>query len=166
WEIARKELADIIVGHRNMSDAAARSASGAMPGRLSLVSPLISYPSSQVIEQPVTATFTVQNTGGQTISVQYFFAGARDASNGRVDFPVSAAVTLQPGQRFTYHGSRTFATSGIYSAWPEYYDGTNWVEVTPSHTTFHVGGSSPTTNRFEESNAVKNLAAGLSKYPT
>jgi hypothetical protein len=86
----------------------------------------------------------VQNTGGQAISVQYFLAGARDPSNANVDFPASSAVTLQPGQSYSYSGTRSFTTAGSYTTWPGYYDGTNWIDLAPSsHTSFSVQGSPP-----------------------
>ncbi|HEX3154020.1 MAG TPA: alkaline phosphatase family protein [Candidatus Angelobacter sp.] len=112
-------------------------------GQLTLTTPLALSPSSPTINQSTTATFTVQNTGTGPFSVQYFLAGARDPSNGNVDFPASAAVTLQPGQSYTYSASRTFATSGTYTAWPAYFDGTNWIELAPSHTSFTVTGTAP-----------------------
>jgi hypothetical protein len=98
-------------------------------GQLTLTTPLALSPSSPAPNQSATATFTVQNTGTGPLSVQYFLVGARDPSNGNVDFPASTAVTLQPGQSYPYSASRTFATSGTYSAWPAYYDGTNWIQL-------------------------------------
>jgi hypothetical protein len=74
--------------------------------------------------------------------VQYFLVGARTPSNGNVDFPASAAVTLQPGQSYSYSGSRTFATSGTYTAWPAYYDGTNWIQLANT-SSFTVQSSPP-----------------------
>ena len=59
----------------------------------------------------------------------HFLVGARDPANANVDFPASAPVTLQPGQSYSYSASRSFATAGSYSAWPAYYDGTNWTQL-------------------------------------
>jgi hypothetical protein len=112
------------------------------PGQLTVTTALALSPASPGINQSTTATFTVQNTGGSPFSVQYFLVGARDPSNGNVDFPASAAVTLQPGQSYSYSGSRTFATSGTFTAWPSYYDGTNWIQLAnPSN--FTVQSSPP-----------------------
>ena len=85
-----------------------------------------------MVNQSTTATFTVKNNGTTAFTAQNFLAGARDPSNANVDFPASAAVTLQPGQSYTYSASRTFATSGTYSAWPAYFDGTNWIQIAAS----------------------------------
>jgi hypothetical protein len=107
-------------------------------GQLTLVTALALSPASPAVNQPTTATFTVKNTGTGPFSVQYFLVGARDPSNGNVDFPASAPQTLQPGASFTYSASRSFATAGNYSAWPAYYDGTNWIELAPAHSSFTV----------------------------
>ena len=97
--------------------------------QLTVTSALGFSPASPAINQSDTAAFTVQNTGGSAFSAQYFLVGARDPSNGNVDFPASTAVTLQPGQSFTYSAARSFTTAGTYSAWPAYFDGTNWVQI-------------------------------------
>jgi len=111
-------------------------------GQLTVTSAMALTPASPAVNQSTTATFTVKNTGTGPFSVQYFLVGARNPSNANVDFPASAAVTLQPGQSYTYSASRTFATSGTYSAWPAYYDGTNWIQLaTPSN--FTVQSSPP-----------------------
>jgi len=111
--------------------------------QLTLVTPLALAPASPGVNQSTTATFTVQNTGSQAVSVQYFLAGARDPSNNNVDFPASTPVTLQPGQQYSYSAARSFATSGTYTTWPAYYDGQNWIELAPTHTTFTVQGTTP-----------------------
>jgi hypothetical protein len=67
-------------------------------GTISLVTALTLSPASPAVNQATTATFTVQNSGGQAITAQAFVAGARDPANGNVDFPGTGAVTLQPGQ--------------------------------------------------------------------
>jgi hypothetical protein len=111
------------------------------PAQLTVTTPLAFSPASPAINQSTTATYTVQNTGSQAITVQYFHVGARDPSNANVDFPASVPVTLQPGQQYNYSGSESFATAGTYSAWPSYYDGTNWFQIaTP--TSFAVQGTS------------------------
>jgi hypothetical protein len=131
WEAARRRLADIIV---------AASTSGP---QVTLVAPLVLSPASPSVNQPTQATFTIRNTGAQPASLAYVFVGARDPSNAHVDFPVSPALTLQPGEQYTYQGSRAFSSVGSYRAWPAFYDGTNWVELTADHTTFAVQAQSP-----------------------
>jgi hypothetical protein len=103
--------------------------SGTTPGVFTVSTPMALSPASPAVNQSDTATFTVTNTGGSPITAQNFLVGARDPSNANVDFPASAAVTLQPGQSFTYSASRTFAAAGTYSAWPSYFDGTNWFQL-------------------------------------
>jgi hypothetical protein len=109
----------------------------ASPGQITLQTPLSLSPMSPAVGQTTTATFTVQNTGGQPIIVQYVLAGARNPSNANVDFPVSPPLTIQPGQIYNYQQSQAFATPGTYNAWPAYYDGVNWIELAV-HASFTV----------------------------
>jgi hypothetical protein len=81
--------------------------------------------------------------------VTYFLAGARDAANAHFDFPVSASVTLQPGQQFTYQASQALSAAGSYTAWPAWYDGANWHELGP-HVSFTVSPAPPVTARIEQ----------------
>jgi hypothetical protein len=96
------------------------------PARLAL------YHSLQVIPgmagQPTTATFTVINDGGSPGTIPYFLVGARTSSWANVDFPASAPIILQPDQSYDYQASRSLK-AGNYTAWPAYYDGTNWTEL-------------------------------------
>lgn len=79
-------------------------------------------------DQPTTASFTVTNAGGQTLAVPYLLVGARGADGANVDFPASSALTLQPGTTHTYRQSKQLPL-GKYTAWPAYYDGTTWTEL-------------------------------------
>src|SRR5438477_286823 len=115
----------------------ASSAHAQTPGNISIVTPLALDPASPGVNASTNATFTVQNTGGQAITAQAFLVGARDPSNANVDFPGTGAVTLQPGQQYTYSASRSFAVKGTYTDWPVWFDGTNWNELA-AHTTFTV----------------------------
>src|SRR5205823_14963295 len=109
-----------------------------------------------------------QNTGGQPVSVRYFLVGARDSSGGHVDFPVSAPVTLQPGQSYTYQGSRSFATAGTYTAWPACFDGSTWLELAPNNSTFVVAtpatatptATPPPWTRVEQTDPAVALTGG------
>lgn len=126
------------------SSVAATVSNGTSAGQISLVTALALSPASPVVGQSTTVTFTVENTGGSAISVQYFLAGARDPSNGNVDFPASAAVTLQPGQQYSYSASRSFSAAGSYTTWPAYYNGVDWIDLAPTaHTSFTVQAPSP-----------------------
>jgi hypothetical protein len=122
------------------------------PGELAVISPLALFPASPLVNESVTATFTIENVGGQPVNVTYFLAGGRDQNSGHVDFPVSPQMILQPGQRYTYRASRSFATVGAYSAWPAFYDGTIWYEL-GTHTNFTVTAGAPVTTRFEENDS-------------
>ena len=117
WENARAQLADIIDG------------STPMQNMLTVVAPLTLSPVLPVVNQPLTAAFTIKNTSSQAVSVQYFFAAARSPSDTNADFPVSPPVTLQPGQQYSYQASQTYTTAGTYTARPAYFDGTNWIDL-------------------------------------
>src|SRR5262249_49359060 len=90
------------------------------------------------VNQPVTATFTVQNTGTASGTVPYFITKALDPSNANVDFAQSASQTLAPGATFTYTATRSFSVAGSYTAWPAYFDGTSLIELAPAHSSFNV----------------------------
>jgi hypothetical protein len=113
-------------------------------GHLALTGGLSISPANPTAGQPTTASFVVTNDGGSPVSVPYFLAGARDQANANRDFPASPAVTLQPGQSYTYQQSRTLA-AGTYTAWPAYYDGTTWREL-GNHTSFAVATGTPSTD--------------------
>lgn len=138
WEDARRRLAEIITG----------SGSGdATPGHLSLSSAIVLTPSTPSVNEATVARFAATNDGGQPITVQYFLAGARDANGANVDFPTTGPMTIQPGEVFSYQGSRSFAVSGSSQVWPAYFDGTNWIELA-AHTPFTVAPAMP--ERIEE----------------
>lgn len=106
---------------------------GRDPGVATLTSPLALSASGSW----VTASFTVSNTGGSPLSVEYFLAGARTSWGANVDFPGSAAVTLAPGRSYSYSGFRRL-DPGSYSSWPAYHDGSDWIELT-AHRSFTIG---------------------------
>jgi hypothetical protein len=113
----------------NLANPSSFTVQANTPGQFTVTTALAFSPASPAVNQSDTATFTVTNTGGSAITAQYFLVGARDPSNANVDFPASNPVTLQPGQTFTYSASRTFTTAGTYSAWPAWFDGTNWNQI-------------------------------------
>ena len=113
----------------NLANPSSFTVQANSPGQFTVTTALAFSPASPAVNQSDTATFTVTNTGGSAITAQYFLVGARDPSNANVDFPASNPVTLQPGQTFTYSASRSFTTAGTYSAWPAWFDGTNWNQI-------------------------------------
>ncbi|HEY2115783.1 MAG TPA: Ig-like domain-containing protein [Candidatus Angelobacter sp.] len=133
---------------------------GTSPGVFTVTTALAFSPASPAVNQSDTATFTVTNTGGSAITAQYFLVGARDPSNANVDFPASASVTLQPGQTYTYSASRTFTTAGTYSAWPAWFDGTNWNQIA-STVNFTVTQPALFTDNF---NRTTGLGANWSVF--
>jgi hypothetical protein len=124
-------------GSTQVSAPVAFSVGAANPGHLVLSTPVKVSPAAPVTGSPTTVTFTMTNTGGTPVSASTVLAGARDPSNANVDFPATAPLTVQPGASYTYTGSRTFTTTGNYTTWPSWFDGTNWQNLA-APTTFTV----------------------------
>jgi hypothetical protein len=103
-----------------------------------LTTPVALTPASPATGQSTTATFTVQNSGTAAVDIPFLVVSVRTAANVAADFPVSHEITLQPGQRFTYSGARSFATTGTYVAWPAYSDGTARLQLSETRTEFTV----------------------------
>ena len=90
----------------------------AQPSDLQLTQPLtIDDPNPQT-GQVVNVQFTIQNVGQLPIALQNLVAGVRQGSDftgDPQDFPADA-ITLQPGQEYTYQATRSFSQSGDYVA--------------------------------------------------
>src|SRR3954470_17245385 len=135
------------------------------PGAFSLVTPVALSPASPGVNQATTATFTVQNTGGQAITAQSFVAAARNPSNANVDFPASAPVTLQPGQQYTYSASKSFSPAGTYNVFPAYWDGTTWFQIA-APTNFTVGTTTPGAFSLVTPVALSPASPGVNQATT
>src|SRR5689334_11821952 len=77
----------------------------------------------------ITAALSIENTSSQPITVARLLVAARgpgavqsewSAPGG--DFPAVSNLVLQPGRRYDYQQSRTFAVAGDYFAEPVYQD--------------------------------------------
>jgi hypothetical protein len=117
---ARRQLANLIAG---------RTA-----GQLTVTTPLAFSPATPAAGSPVTATYTVTNTGGAPVHVDYLMVGVRDASNGHHDIGTTPPLTLQPGQPYTFSMSTAFTAPGTYTAWPASFDGTGWTHLAGNST--------------------------------
>src|ERR1700736_6034418 len=104
---------------RSLSMASAQAGGGA--SQLSLVAALTVSPATPIAGQPIMVSYTVENTGGQPLTVPLLFVGARDPNNANVDFGYVPNVLLQPGQQYTCQQSHTFTAVGTYAAWPAAY---------------------------------------------
>jgi murein DD-endopeptidase MepM/ murein hydrolase activator NlpD len=96
---------------------------------LQVTSPLALAPNPPFAGQVVTATYTLKNTGGLTVTVQSLGVTARGPDCGdwacahAVDFPAQAGVTLGPGAEVTYRQARPLVDPGrAYFAAPSYQD--------------------------------------------
>jgi hypothetical protein len=105
-------------------------------GRLTVTTPLTFSPANPTADRPVTATYTVTNTGGSPVSVAYLMVGVRDSAGANVDIGATPPLTLQPGQSYAFSMSRQLP-AGSYTAWPASYDGSTWTHLA-GNTTFTV----------------------------
>jgi hypothetical protein len=103
-----------------------------------LTTPVALSPASPAVGQSTTATFTVQNSSSNEVEIPFLVVSVRTAANAASDFPVSHAITLQPGQSFTYSGARSFSTAGTYIAWPAYSNGSVRVALSDTRIEFSV----------------------------
>jgi hypothetical protein len=88
---------------------------------------------SAKVGDTLSATFTITNRGGQSITFNRLLAGGRmdgdpNCAAGCPDFSSASNITLSPGQSYSYTGSRKFDRAGAYSHFVSFQksDG-NWV---------------------------------------
>ncbi len=94
-------------------------------GRLQIIGGLNLSTTSPKVGERVTASFTVRNVGGSTVTIRRMVAGARGPnahSRGwgapNVDFPAVTNISLLPGWDYYYQQSATFSEPGDYFAEP------------------------------------------------
>lgn len=101
----------------------------AQPSPLQVTVPLVVTPSDPEGKLPVTASFTLRNTGSEPITLAQLTAAARGPGCSDwdcaqvVDWPALSNITLQPGEERLYWGQRVFSAKGVYFAEPAYSDG-------------------------------------------
>jgi hypothetical protein len=102
------------------------------PGRLTLVVGTSVAPPSPAVGDTVTASFTVQNSGGQPVRLDSFQVAAR-GPGGDVAFPAQASPPLLPQEERTYEQTRSLlgAAPGTYTARPAAYQDGQPVEIRP-----------------------------------
>jgi len=81
--------------------------------------------------------FTITNTKSYTITLQYLFVGARDASNNNRDFGHISNFVLDPYEVYEYSTSFTPQSGGTWTLWPAYkYQGHwgpyKWITIQPT----------------------------------
>jgi hypothetical protein len=80
---------------------------------------------SAKVGNTLSATFTISNRGGQSITFNRLLAGGRmdgdpNCTLGCPDFSSTGTLTLAPGQSYSYSGTRTFNRAGTYSYFVAY----------------------------------------------
>jgi hypothetical protein len=91
------------------------------PGRLRVVTALEMSSTDLLVNESVTASFTVKNVGGSALHLEELAAGARrgrDWNGAEADFPRVSNITLQPNEEYVYTQSHSFDTAGNYFAEP------------------------------------------------
>jgi hypothetical protein len=87
---------------------------------LTIVTPLTLTPPMPDAGQPVTARFSVRNDGIAAVALDRIGVGGRGpgCANFRCtnykDFPLLPAVTIAPGETYTYEQRRAFVTAGAH----------------------------------------------------
>ena len=96
---------------------------------LQLVTTLALSPQNPLVGQTVVGSFTVRNTGGQSITIQKLIVAVRGPNASGInddtkvtDFRFDENVTLGPGQTYTYSQERSFFEAGTYLAFATYQD--------------------------------------------
>lgn len=75
-------------------------------------------PTNPTLNQSVTASFTLRNTGSSSIVIPAVGVAVRDAAGANVGFPAESNVTIPAGGTYTYSKSRTFtANPGNFRFW-------------------------------------------------
>lgn len=65
----------------------------------------------------VSASFMVKNDERQPITIDALVVAARDDNGNNVNFPGVYDLTLDPGESYTYHESRSFSNPGKHTIW-------------------------------------------------
>jgi hypothetical protein len=143
------------------------------PGRLVLVEGLRISNTNPQVNQSVNARFRVRNDGGQPITARYLGVKGRYSSGATYDFHWIENLTLQPGQEYTYDVNRSFDRTGSYSLTPNWFDGTNWRDLTfangsTSYVTINVASAPapPTITPVPPSPGRVVLTQGLTISPS
>ncbi len=107
---------------------------------LTMTAPATLIPETPLVDEPVECRFTVRNDGVRPVTLPHIGAVGRgpnctDWSCPWNDFPAEDAVTILPGQSFTYSGVRSFADAGSgYFVEPAFGDTYDWWYPLPGST--------------------------------
>ena len=102
------------------------------PGNLVLTQDLAISPTSPSVNQNITATFKVKNTGGQAMTLQNLGVQVRlngDLNSTSRDFNWVQNLTLQPNQEYTYSSSRGIDIAGSWTFRPNFQMNGQWSDV-------------------------------------
>ncbi|HEX2913194.1 MAG TPA: hypothetical protein VH186_20495 [Chloroflexia bacterium] len=88
------------------------------PGKPALIVALKINPSQALVNSSVTASFTIQNVGGQALTLTNLVTTVQDSAGGSHNFPAVTNITLQPGATYVYSQSQVFTVDDFYTAWP------------------------------------------------
>ena len=94
-------------------------------GRIKLIEPLALTHGPYIVEDTLTANFTIKNDGDATITLDKLLLGGRFnggelPDGGYPDF-TDESVTLQPGETHAYEGTLTLPEAGEYEFFIAYY---------------------------------------------
>lgn len=113
---------------------------------IQVIDSLTISPQDPLVGESVTAHFRIKNISAQSITITRILAGARGPNctewtcNPMADWPVVEAITIQPGQEYSYSKQRVFTEKGSnYFAQISYSNSSDQWFVLGSKITFSVG---------------------------
>lgn len=97
-----------------------------IPGFVNVISGLYLSSTNPKTHENVTASFRIRNDGGRPVTISQLTTAVRGPAAKAnqwkapvVDFPsVKGSIVLEPGQVYTYSGTRAFSSAGDYFAEP------------------------------------------------
>jgi hypothetical protein len=107
-------------------------------GQLVMATPLTISPANPTVGAEITAEYVVRNIGTSPVCVRYLMVAVRGPNNTKPDIAVGQPLIIQPGASETFRATSRLNTAGTYTAWPSYYDTTNWNRL-DDNSTFTAG---------------------------
>jgi murein DD-endopeptidase MepM/ murein hydrolase activator NlpD/lipopolysaccharide export system protein LptA len=102
------------------------------PGNLVLIQDLSVSTTTPQVNQSISGSFRVKNTGGQAITIGHLGIQGRlngDVNSTAEDFDWITNLTLQPGEEYAYSSNRSIDIAGNWTLRPNYEVNGSWSDV-------------------------------------
>ena len=83
------------------------------------------------VSQDVTATFTINNYGEESVQIDRIKVAVRDSSNAKHNFGQINNLVIPAGDSYVYSQTRSFGNPDDYQAWITSYNGSIWSNSYP-----------------------------------